>query len=626
MLNIPSKKRTLGLMVGITNLVIAGTLIAAEYDIIELTGYAGDSTVNLSWEDPEADSSFQIYQDTDSDPSGRVRITTVSPETLSYTVEGLDNGTTYYYWVKFTQTDGTTVNSNAFSATPSANTVTLDGSIGDGEITLSWNSSNTDSTYQVYQDTDSDPSGRVRIGQVGSDTTTFTVTGLDNGTTYYFWVKYQNSDGTYSNSSVFSGTPQQGSSGGNDSDSSSSTAAPTAAAAKKAGANSEPLTNGYPSFIKSVDSSATVVSSASALLSAIDDASAGDVIYIRKGTYELDETVSISQSGTSSKAIVLSAYPGDDRPVLDFSDMSENSSNRGFDLKGDYWHFYGFDIRKAGDNGMYLRGSHNTIEFMAFYDNADTGLQLDKGASYNFVKNSDSYYNADSSLENADGFAAKLGVGTGNYFYGCRAWQNLDDGFDGYLRDNDNDITTTWEYSWMIRNGYQKDGSEGVGDGNGFKTGGSDDKDLAHNGIYINTISAGNTHDGYDQNSNRGEITIYNAIAYDNDRNYGMGDGSDRILKKLTIKNSISLDSDSSDKFDASSESISNNTWNGNSASSSDFVSLDMNELLDERQDDGSLPVVKFFHLEDDSNLIDAGTDVGLDYNGSAPDIGSFEK
>ncbi|CAM3907189.1 Pectate lyase L precursor [Vibrio aerogenes CECT 7868] len=409
-------------------------------------------------------------------------------------------------------------------------------------------------------------------------------------------------------------------------DISSSAAAPTADAAKNAGANSEPLTNGKPSFIKTVDSDATVVSTLAGLLDAIDDASAGDVIYIREGTYYSSDTIKIDNSGTSSKAIVLSAYPGDDRPVFDFSSMSENSSNRGFQVSADYWHIYGFDIKKAGDNGMYLTGSHNTIEFMKFYENSDTGLQIDKGAAYNFVKNSDSYYNADSSLENADGFAAKLKVGTGNYFYGCRAWNNLDDGFDGYLRDNGYTVTTTWEYSWMIRNGYQKNGTKGVGDGNGFKTGGSDDKDLAHNGLYINTISAGNTADGYDQNSNRGTVTIYNAVAYDNSRNFGLGDGSSRELKKLTIKNSVSLDGSSSDKFGASSTSIKNNSWqNSISFSSSDFESVDIDDLLASRQSDGSLPVVEFFHLKKGSELIDAGTDVGLDYNGDAPDLGSFE-
>lgn len=409
-------------------------------------------------------------------------------------------------------------------------------------------------------------------------------------------------------------------------DISSSAAAPTATAAKSAGANSEPLTNGYPSFIKTVDSSATVVSTLAGLLSAIEDASAGDVIYVREGTYYPSDTIDITNSGTSSKAIVLSVYPGDDHPVFNFQAMSESSSNRGFQVSGNYWHIYGLDITKAGDNGMYLTGSHNTIEFMKFYENSDTGLQMSSGAAYNFIKNSDSYYNADSSLENADGFAAKLTVGTGNYFYGCRAWNNLDDGFDGYLRDNGSTVTTTLEYTWMIRNGYQKSGVKGSGDGNGFKTGGSDDKDLAHNGLYINTIAAGNTADGYDQNSNRGTVTIYNAIAYDNDRNFGLGDGSSRQLEKLTIKNSVSLGGDNSDKFGGSSTSISNNSWqNSLSFSSSDYSSVDIDDLLADRQSDGSLPVVNFFHLKSGSELIDAGTDVGLDYNGDAPDIGSFE-
>ncbi|SDI03176.1 protein of unknown function [Vibrio xiamenensis] len=436
---------------------------------------------------------------------------------------------------------------------------------------------------------------------------------------------YQNEDESLSSQRWYI-NPVSGSCGDSSTDISSSSAAPTADAAKSAGANSEPLTNGYPSFISTVDSDAIVVSTLDGLVDAIDDASAGDVIYIREGTYYPSDTIEISNDGTSSKAIVLSVYPGDDRPVFDFSAMSESSSNRGFKVSADYWHIYGFDITNAGDNGMYLTGSHNTIEFMAFYENSDTGLQMSSGAAYNFIKNSDSYYNADSSLENADGFAAKLTVGTGNYFYGCRAWNNLDDGFDGYLRDNGSSVTTTLEYTWMIRNGYQKNGVAGSGDGNGFKTGGSDDKDLAHNGLYINTISAGNTADGYDQNSNRGTVTIYNAIAYNNARNFGLGDGSSRELEKLTVKNSVSLDGDSSDKFGGSSTSISNNSWQDSlSFSSSDFESVDIDDLLADRQSDGSLPVVEFFHLKSGSELIDAGTDVGLDYNGDAPDLGSFE-
>jgi hypothetical protein len=59
--------------------------------------------------------------------------------------------------------------------------------------------------------------------------------------------------------------------------------------------------------------------------------------------------------------------------------------------------------------------------------------------------------------------------------------------------------------------------------------------------------------------------------------------------------------------------------------SSDDFLSVD--EALAEavRQADGSLPNVDFMRLAAGSDLIDAGTDVGLPYNGSAPDLGAFE-
>jgi hypothetical protein len=129
---------------------------------------------------------------------------------------------------------------------------------------------------------------------------------------------------------------------------------------------------------------------------------------------------------------------------------------------------------------MYIGGSNNIIEFCAFYENYDSGLQLGSGASNNQIINCDSYYNADIGQGNADGFSPKLDVGTGNYFYGCRSWQNSDDGYDGYLRPA-NDVTTTYDSCWCFKNGYLKSGGVSSGDGNGFKTGGSDDKTLMHN-------------------------------------------------------------------------------------------------------------------------------------------------
>lgn len=365
-----------------------------------------------------------------------------------------------------------------------------------------------------------------------------------------------------------------------------------------------------------------VVSTSQGILDAIAAAMPGENIYIRGGEYTFDSTIKINTSGSASNMISLLAHPEDDsRPKFDFSSMSENSSNRGIELEASYWYIKGIDIFKAGDNGMKVTGNNNVIEFCTFSECADTGLQLDNGAANNTILNCDSFFNADSSIENADGFAAKLNVGTGNKFVGCRAWRNLDDGWDGYLREADN-VTTTYENCWAIENGYLKDGSAGGGDGNGFKTGGSDNKDLKHDAIYMNCIAVGNASDGFDHNSNRGEVTLYNCSAFDNGTNYGFG--STNSLKKLTIKNSNVLGEVGS--INATTLDVTNNSWmDGIEVTYEDFESIDYEELTAPRKEDGSLPDISFFHLTSGSDLIDKGVDVGLPYNGSAPDLGAFE-
>lgn len=363
------------------------------------------------------------------------------------------------------------------------------------------------------------------------------------------------------------------------------------------------------------------VSNATELTTALSKVKAGETIVLNGGTYAMTSKIAITTSGTSDKVITLKAKDGAARPKLDFSAMTENSANQGIVLNADYWHIKAVDIYKAGDNGMQVKGSNNLIEFMTFSECSDSGLQLDNGASNNTVLNCDSYFNADVTLENADGFACKLNAGTGNKFIGCRAWQNLDDGWDGYLRGTDN-ISTTYQNCWAVKNGYLKDGSKGAGDGNGFKTGGSDEKLLKHNAKYTNCIAAGNVADGFDHNSNRGEVTIYNCSAYDNGRNYSFS--STNPLAKLIIKNSNVLGAYGTTLADVVDST--NNSWqNGITVTADDFNSIDYTQLLGARKPDGSLPNVTFFHLKSDSDMINKGVNVGLSFNGTLPDLGAFE-
>jgi hypothetical protein len=356
---------------------------------------------------------------------------------------------------------------------------------------------------------------------------------------------------------------------------------------------------------------------------AVTAATAGDTIYLRGVSHPYSTTISISKSGTAVSDIKMFAYPGDaNRPVLDFSAMAESSSNRGISLSGSYWYIKGIDIYNAGDNGMNISGSYNIIEFSRFYENSDTGLQLGGGAAYNQIINCDSYYNADSALENADGFAPKLDVGTGNYFYGCRAWQNLDDGYDGYLRPSD-DILTTYENCWAFKNGYLKSGAASGGDGNGFKMGGSDDKTLRHNVLLINCLSFHNAVKGFDQNNNKGSMTLYNCTGF------GSGTYNYSITSTLPSGSTATLTNcvyfTGSINLGTFVVQTTNSWLSPFVVTSADFVNTNPAAAYGARKADGSLPDINFMHLATGSDLINGGTNVGLWYYGSKPDLGYFE-
>jgi hypothetical protein len=357
---------------------------------------------------------------------------------------------------------------------------------------------------------------------------------------------------------------------------------------------------------------------------AVSVAVAGDIIYLRGEEHLYTTRINISKSGTATSKFYLLAYPGDaTRPVLNFSAMAINSSNRGFDLSGNYWVFKGFDIYKAGDNGMHVNGSYNIFEFCSFYENADTGLQFDNGASNNQVINCDSYYNIDPSEGNADGFAVKLNVGTNNSFRGCRAWQNSDDGWDGLLTAGfGQNPSTTYDSCWVFLNGYKKDMTASVGNGNGLKMGGSQEQ---HDVIVRNCLAVYNRSKGFDQNNNIGSMILYNCTGYKNGRNFGMANYDPAAGKEMTIKNSISYLGINGDQFRTVAVRT-NNSWQSPfTVDNSDFVSLDTSVLRAPRNADGSLPNINFMKLAQGSDLIDGGTNVGLPYNGSAPDPGYKE-
>jgi pectate disaccharide-lyase len=376
------------------------------------------------------------------------------------------------------------------------------------------------------------------------------------------------------------------------------------------------------------------------LSKAVSNAVPGDTIYMRGGTFSYAATVQIDKGGTASNLISILAYPGE-KPVLDYSawqpaNETIRSGARGIHIttNASYWVLKGLEIEYAPDNGIKCEGGHITFDQCVFHHNGDGGLQIglnkdtfssnpdpEHMAAYNYVVNCDAYRNADpaTSYENADGFSCKLYAGKGNHYYGCRAWENCDDGWDCYQTEYQIVIESCW--TWHNGDPSMWGFSSFNGDGNGFKLGG----DNTYCPILIQNCVAldcqWGTTVGFAYNNNTAPITLYNCAALNCGRPYKMEqDGN-------IFKNCLDYNSTRPAPVDISSSSIQqNNSWNlGITVTANDFVSISEADAAAPRQPDGSLPDNGFARLKSTSNLIDKGVDVGLPYYGGAPDLGAYE-
>ena len=350
---------------------------------------------------------------------------------------------------------------------------------------------------------------------------------------------------------------------------------------------------------------------------ALTKMASGDTIYVRGGTYSLSAQVKPSKAGSETARCKLWAYPGE-KPVFDFIGLND----RGLYISKDYWHVRGIEVKNAGSNGICLSTGGNTIiEGCISHDNGLEGIKLTGSAHDNLILNCDSYrnYDAANNGENADGFAAKSGIGPGNVFRGCRAWLNADDGWDFYGCP----ISVTIDSCWAFRNGINIwNDAAFAGDGNAFKLGGAGDT-AEH--LLTRSIAFDNAHNGFDQNHTTAGQTIYNCTAYRNGTsNYSFYETpTTGALKKHILKNNISFEG-GAPNIDATATQQ-NNSWQGNAATSSDFVSLDTSFALAPRNADYSLPINGFLRLQSNSQFVDKGVNVGMPYSGKAPDLGAFE-
>lgn len=359
------------------------------------------------------------------------------------------------------------------------------------------------------------------------------------------------------------------------------------------------------------------------LRTAIATAQPGDALVLQPGKYTIayvadaKNTLTLAQTGTEDKRLVIVAEGG--RAEIDFSfpELAWVQDSFGFLVSGSYWSVCGLDITRAGYQGAYVTGDHNTFENCTFHDNRNTGLEINKGGSNTTVINCDAYRNYDPKKlgSMADGFGPKETQGPGNRFIGCRAWENSDDGFDAYNSAE----TVTFDGCSAFRNGVDVwSYGDFAGNGNGFKIGGNA-KQANHR---LNRCTAfDNPVKGFDQNNNTGGITLHQCTGYRNATNFALG-GALNAGQMHDLRNNVSFTG--ADTIANASQL--NNSWTlGIAVSDADFKGLDTQQGSAPRATDGSLPPVDLLRLSDRSALVDRGVDLGAPFEGAAPDLGAFE-
>jgi hypothetical protein len=409
---------------------------------------------------------------------------------------------------------------------------------------------------------------------------------------------------------------------------------------------------------------------------AFETATAGDTVFFREGVWYLgtndyvlhDPNTGHGHNGTFAKPVCFFNYPGEN-PILDAIGHTNSTDANAFDMRNStYIYLKGLTVRNQRQNPtvddhwiasmQFLNNGFISLDQITCHSGGGYGIWF-SGYDTLYLINCDSYdhvdtLRSDGELGNrSDGFQISSGTEddsliTYTYISGCRAWNNSDDGME-----ISSDMNFEATNNWMFCNGRYSKGA-----GTGVKFGPATVRSPGKRKIH-NTLVAFNKGSGFaDQNLcdvTHGPVEdIYNNTLYKNEFGFTSDPcafdcetGYANVIyrnnvvhkSRYAILGQVYLTACGYEH--QSYQSYHNNTWIDNTnypyfsmnpavtVTDADFELVDsaqaVNQLLAKRKPDGSLPDIAFMKLTVSSDLIDAGMDVGLGYNGEAPDMGAWE-
>jgi fibronectin type 3 domain-containing protein len=181
-----------------------------------LTATPGNGAVLLSWTGSAGATSYNIYRGPVSDGEAVAALGSTIGSTTMFTDTGLSNGATYFYNIAAVNSVGTSPDSNEVSVKPiNSGPPSIPNGVstvpGNGAVTVSWNASSGATSYSLFRSTTSGAEGTTPIVS-GIVATSFTNSGLTNGTAYFYRLAAVNGVGTSVQSVEVSATPSAGAS------------------------------------------------------------------------------------------------------------------------------------------------------------------------------------------------------------------------------------------------------------------------------------------------------------------------------------------------------------------------------------------------------------------------------
>lgn len=178
------------------SLLFCGTSLAKSYTPSRATGLkatAGESQVKLTWKKASGATGYEVYMKTGSTGTYK-KIVTIN--TTSYTKKSLVNNKTYYFKIRSICSTGkkkyySTSYSAVVKATPKVKAPATPSNFrcyqsGNGKAYLSWNKVSNATGYAIYKYNSSTKKYVLLKKATG---TSYTVSGLKNGTTHYFKIR-----------------------------------------------------------------------------------------------------------------------------------------------------------------------------------------------------------------------------------------------------------------------------------------------------------------------------------------------------------------------------------------------------------------------------------------------------